>query len=63
MTDKLAVTLTVEPDEQTGKFWYSLDGGASRVGAYDNEDLAVEAALSFLGESIAQATKVAIIGD
>jgi hypothetical protein len=61
MTDKLTINLIVDQDKN-GKFYYSLDGGNSLVGYYDTEDEASEAAMDFLGDSIAQATKISLLG-
>lgn len=63
MTDKLIATITIEPDEVSGKFYYSLDGGETRVGPYDSEEEAADASSDFLGDAFAQLAKKTLFGE
>lgn len=54
-------TVTIEEDE--GDFFYSLDGGASRVGPYETEVAATRAATALLETAYAEFVKAQLFGE
>ena len=61
MTDRVLATASVLEDG--GSFFYSLDDGASRVGPYDSQEAATEAATAFLTETYTRFVQEALFGD
>lgn len=64
MTDLGCNTVaTVTIEEVDGKFFFSLDGGASRAGPYDTEEAATAAVTTMMQEAFANLALKTLFGE
>lgn len=63
MTDMNATVATISVIEDEGGFFYSLDHGASRVGPFETEGAATDAASDMLTEAFADMARQALFGE
>jgi hypothetical protein len=62
LTDRVIANVSVEEDDDDGKFYYSLDGGLTRTGPFDDEVAATQAATDFLTTSFTTWAQDALFG-